>query len=71
MIVYNPGEFVGSDVELSIRNRSTGLIRDIAANGGTIGLSMYPRLAPGGGGKLLHTGTVQRDGRVDSRANRH
>ncbi len=44
----NPGEFVGPDVELSIRNRSTGLIRDIAANGGIIGLSMYPRLAPGG-----------------------
>jgi membrane dipeptidase len=44
----NPREFVGEDVELAVRNRSTDLIRALAASGGMIGLSMYPRLAPGG-----------------------
>lgn len=44
----NPREFVGDDVELAIRNRSTDLIRTLASAGGMIGLSMYPRLAPGG-----------------------
>src|SRR5690606_7467960 len=36
------------DVGLAIRNRSTDLIRTLASAGGMIGLSMYPRLAPGG-----------------------
>lgn len=44
----NPREFVGTDVELSIRNRSTDLIKYLASSGGLIGLSMYPRLAPAG-----------------------
>ena len=44
----NPREFVGLDVELPMRNRSTELINLLAERGGVIGLSMYPRLAPGG-----------------------
>lgn len=44
----NPREFVGLDVELPMRNRSTELIKLLAECGGVIGLSMYPRLAPGG-----------------------
>ncbi len=44
----NPREFVGDDVELAIRNRSTELITRLAESGGLIGLSMYPRIAPGG-----------------------
>jgi membrane dipeptidase len=44
----NPREFVGMNVELAMRNRSTELIKLLAERGGMIGLSMYPRLAPGG-----------------------
>ena len=44
----NPREFVGLEVELAMRNRSTELIKVLAEHGGMIGLSMYPRLAPGG-----------------------
>ncbi len=44
----NPREFVGDGVELAMRNRSTDLIKGLADSGGLIGLSMYPRIAPGG-----------------------
>ena len=40
----NPAEFVGSDIELSRRNRTTPLIRKLAERGGMIGLSMYPKI---------------------------
>jgi membrane dipeptidase len=44
----NPRSFVGEDVELAYRNKSDEALREIAACGGVVGLSMYPRLAPGG-----------------------
>jgi len=44
----NPREFVGEDVELPIRNKSTHLLRTVAEKGGVVGLSPYPRMAPDG-----------------------
>lgn len=44
----NPHSFVGEDVELCVRNKGDDVLRAIAECGGVIGLSMYPRLAPGG-----------------------
>jgi membrane dipeptidase len=44
----NPREFVGTSVELAMRNRSTKLITALTEAGGMIGLSMYPRIAPDG-----------------------
>jgi membrane dipeptidase len=44
----NPHSFVGDDVELPRRNRSDEAIREVAAGGGIIGLSMYPKIAPDG-----------------------
>ena len=44
----NPREFVGEDVELAIRNKSNAVLKAMAEQGGVVGLSMYPRLAPGG-----------------------
>ena len=44
----NPYEYVGDNVELAQRNRSTPVIRELIDSGGMIGLSMYPKLAPKG-----------------------
>ncbi|HEX3804798.1 MAG TPA: membrane dipeptidase [Solirubrobacteraceae bacterium] len=44
----NPAEFVGTEVELAVRNRSTDLLKALAERGGMVGLSTYPRLAPDG-----------------------
>lgn len=44
----NPIEIVGTDVELPFRNKSTQVLKEMAAQGGVIGLSMYPRIAPKG-----------------------
>lgn len=40
----NPSEFVGTDIELNRRNKSTPLIKLLAERGGVIGLSMYPKI---------------------------
>ena len=44
----NPYEYVGDNVALAKRNRSTEVIRELVSAGGVIGLSMYPKLAPNG-----------------------
>jgi membrane dipeptidase len=44
----NPLEVVGTDVELPFRNKSTTALKEMAAQGGVVGLSMYPRIAPNG-----------------------
>src|SRR5690606_28107657 len=44
----NPIEVVGTDVELPFRNKSNHVLKKMAAQGGVIGLSMYPRIAPKG-----------------------
>jgi membrane dipeptidase len=44
----NPSEFVGPDIELNRRNKSTALIKRLAERGGVIGLSMYPKIMRGG-----------------------
>lgn len=44
----NPFEYVGDNVELAKRNRSTEVIQKLVAAGGVLGLSMYPKLAPNG-----------------------
>lgn len=44
----NPYEYVGDTVELAERNRSTEVINELISAGGVLGLSMYPKLAPGG-----------------------
>jgi microsomal dipeptidase-like Zn-dependent dipeptidase len=49
----NPSEFVGTDIELKRRNKSTELIRRLAERGGVIGLSMYPKIMRGGSGASL------------------
>lgn len=51
----NPQEFVGKDIELNRRNKSTELIRKLAANGGVIGLSNYPKIMKGGSDCTLDT----------------
>ena len=40
----NPAEFVGSDIELNRRNKSSPLLKSLAARGGVLGLSMYPKI---------------------------
>lgn len=49
----NPAEFVGDDIELRGRTRSTVVLKNLAARGGVVGLSPYPRMAPGGSGVTL------------------
>lgn len=49
----NPQEFVGPDVEMTRRNKSTPLIRRLAETGGVIGLSMYPKIMRGGSAATL------------------
>ena len=44
----NPSEFVGTDIELNRRNKSTDLIKLLAERGGVLGLSMYPKIMRGG-----------------------
>jgi microsomal dipeptidase-like Zn-dependent dipeptidase len=44
----NPSEFVGSEIELKQRNKSTPLIKRLAERGGVLGLSMYPKIMKGG-----------------------
>jgi microsomal dipeptidase-like Zn-dependent dipeptidase len=51
----NPAEFVGPDVELNRRNKSTALIRRLAERGGVIGLSMYPKIMRDGSDCTLDT----------------
>lgn len=42
----NPEEFVGTEIELNRRNKSTDLLKALSAKGGVIGLSMYPKIVP-------------------------
>lgn len=51
----NPQEFVGSEIELKRRNKSTALLKALAEKGGMIGLSMYPRISKGGSSATLDT----------------
>ncbi|MGQ0662832.1 MAG: membrane dipeptidase [Pseudomonadota bacterium] len=51
----NPAEFVGSDIELKRRTKSTALIKKLAERNGVIGLSMYPRMSRGGSNSTLDT----------------
>lgn len=44
----NPSEFVGTEIELNRRNKSTPQIKLMAERGGVIGLSMYPKIMRGG-----------------------
>jgi len=49
----NPQEYVGTDIELNRRNKSTPLIKRLAETGGVIGLSMYPKIMKGGSNATL------------------
>lgn len=51
----NPSEFVGTDIELNRRNKSTPLIKRLAETGGVIGLSMYPKIMRDGSKCSLDT----------------
>jgi len=51
----NPSDFVGLDIELNRRNKSTALIKRLAESGGVIGLSMYPKIMRGGSDCTLDT----------------
>ncbi|MBS7700546.1 membrane dipeptidase [Chelatococcus sp. YT9] len=51
----NPQEFVGTNIELNRRNKSTALIRRLAERGGVIGLSMYPKIMKDGSNCTLDT----------------
>jgi microsomal dipeptidase-like Zn-dependent dipeptidase len=51
----NPSEFVGTDIELNRRNKSTPLIKRLVERGGVIGLSMYPKIMRGGSDCTLDT----------------
>lgn len=51
----NPQEFVGKEIELNRRNRSTPLIRKLAESGGVLGLSMYPKIMRDGSNCTLDT----------------
>ena len=51
----NPSEFVGFDIELNRRNKSTDLIRAVVDAGGMIGLSMYPKIMKDGSNCTLDT----------------
>jgi len=51
----NPAEFVGTDIELNRRNKSTALIKRLADRGGVIGLSMYPKIMRDGSNCTLDT----------------
>lgn len=49
----NPGEFVGTEIELNRRNKSTPLIKRLVERGGVIGLSMYPKIMRRGSSATL------------------
>ena len=49
----NPQEFVGYDIELNRRNRSTDVIKAVTEAGGVIGLGMYPKIMRGGSNSTL------------------
>jgi microsomal dipeptidase-like Zn-dependent dipeptidase len=49
----NPTEYIGSDIELKRRTKSTEIIKALAARGGVIGLGMYPRMMRGGSNATL------------------
>lgn len=51
----NPAAFVGTDIELSRRNKTTEMIRLCAERGGVIGLSNYPKILKGGSHCTLDT----------------
>lgn len=51
----NPAEFVGTDIELARRNKSTPLLKMLAAGGGVVGLSPYPKIMKGGSACTLDT----------------
>ena len=51
----NPSEFVGFDIELNRRNKTTEFIKKLAAAGGVIGLSMYPKIMRDGSNCTLET----------------
>lgn len=51
----NPTEFVGTEIELKRRTKSTPLIKHLVSRGGVIGLGMYPRMARGGSDNTLQT----------------
>lgn len=51
----NPSEFVGTDIELKRRNKSTALIKKLAETGGVLGLSMYPKIMKDGSNCTLDT----------------
>lgn len=44
----NPLTFVGGGVELAVRNKSDKVLKALTENGGVVGLSNYPRMAPNG-----------------------
>jgi len=49
----NPEEFVGTEIELKRRNKSTALLKRLAERKGVIGLSMYPKIMRGGSHSTL------------------
>ncbi len=49
----NPSAFVGPDIELNRRNKSTDLLKAVTEAGGVIGLSMYPKIMRGGSNATL------------------
>jgi len=49
----NPQEFVGFDIELNRRNRSTSVIQALTEKGGVIGLGMYPKIMRGGSNSTI------------------
>jgi membrane dipeptidase len=51
----NPQDFVGKDIELNRRNKSTKLIKNLAETGGVLGLSMYPKIMKDGSKCTLDT----------------
>jgi microsomal dipeptidase-like Zn-dependent dipeptidase len=51
----NPAEFVGQDIELKGRNKSTEVVKAMAKRKGVIGLSMYPRLMRDGSNATIDT----------------
>lgn len=51
----NPQEFVGKDIELNRRNKSTEFIKRMAQGGGVIGLSNYPKIMRNGSNCTLDT----------------
>ncbi|RGE23155.1 membrane dipeptidase [Leucobacter sp. wl10] len=51
----NPIEFVGSDVELNRRPKSTEVLKRLAESGGVVGLSPYVRMLKGGKSATLQS----------------